>query len=202
MRRTLNQRFLKRWFGGFLFIVVLPGLVGSAAAEESNVRTNSIGMEMVLMPAGSFMTGSGLLENEAPFYRVTISRPFYLGKCEVTRDQWAAVMGNNQGKLKGGTNPVKRVSRRAALEEVQVFISKLNEKEGVTGYRLPTEEERKYAGQVGKLDCADGPKIDQLGPPEGSPRYGGSRRGGRLICLLPGHRSAHLGFRLAFFPDQ
>jgi formylglycine-generating enzyme required for sulfatase activity len=51
--------------------------------------TNSIGMEFVLISAGTFMMGSPASDTEAsddekPAHRVTISQPFYLGKYPVT----------------------------------------------------------------------------------------------------------------------
>ena len=60
--------------------VLQPGLIGQAAAEEPKTITNSIGLEMVLIPAGSFIMGSeDGDEDEAPVHKVTISKPFYLG---------------------------------------------------------------------------------------------------------------------------
>ena len=46
--------------------------------------TNSIGMEFVLIPAGTFVMGSPDTDTKAdkderPAHRVTISHPFYLG---------------------------------------------------------------------------------------------------------------------------
>src|SRR5882672_4378458 len=51
--------------------------------------------EMVVVPAGAFAMGSPDNEesrddNEGPLHRVTIARPFALGKFEVTVDQFAA----------------------------------------------------------------------------------------------------------------
>ena len=61
---------------------------------------NSIGMEFVLIEAGTFQMGSpatepGRGDEEGPVHEVTISQPFYLGKYEVMQGQWEAVMGTN-----------------------------------------------------------------------------------------------------------
>jgi formylglycine-generating enzyme required for sulfatase activity len=124
-------------------LLLLPGCAG----RSGKTRTNSIGMEFVLIPAGSFVMGSASGYNEEiPEHPVTISRPFYLGKYEVTQAQWEAVMGENSpSRHKGPANPVENVS----WEEVREFIEKLNKKEGTARYRLPTEAEWEYAARAG-----------------------------------------------------
>lgn len=86
-----------------------------ASAVEPQTHKNSIGMEFVLIPAGSFMMGTDLNAEEVDSdetrqYSVTISKPFYRGKCEVTQTQWEAVMGDNPSQFKGRGNPVEQVS--------------------------------------------------------------------------------------------
>ena len=41
---------------------------------------------------------------------MTITKPFYMGKYEVTQEQWENVMGGNPSHFKGAKNPVDRVS--------------------------------------------------------------------------------------------
>jgi formylglycine-generating enzyme required for sulfatase activity len=107
---------------------------------------NTIGIEFILIPAGSFTMGSNDGDSdEKPPHTVTISRPFYIGKYEVTQKQWVIIMGNNPSGFKGGNNPVENVS----WNDVQEFIRKLNAKEGTTAYRLPTEAEWEYACRAG-----------------------------------------------------
>ena len=60
---------------------------------------NSVGMEFVLLAPGTFEMGSPSDEpgrdDDETLHRVTLSQPLYLGKYEVTQDQWEAVMGDN-----------------------------------------------------------------------------------------------------------
>jgi formylglycine-generating enzyme required for sulfatase activity len=130
--------------------VATKGSEKEAGAGLPKTATNSIGMEFVLIPAGSFMMGvtedsQGYYAEEGPRHRVTISQPFYLGKYEVTQQQWAALMDKDFSKFKGRDNPVHFVSWDAAQE----FIQRLNQKEGTDKYRLPTEAEWEYAARAG-----------------------------------------------------
>lgn len=110
----------------------------------------AIKLEMVLISPGSFMMGSSMEErgrsdNEWPVHEVSITKPFYMGKYEVTQAQWNAVMGKNPSYFYGKPNhPVEKVSWRAC----QKFIKKLNAL-GQGTFRLPTEAEWEYACRAG-----------------------------------------------------
>jgi len=106
-------------------------------------------LEMVLIPAGKFMMGSpasevGRKDNETQ-HEVTLTKPFYMGKYEVTQEQWQAVMGNNPStRTKGAKLPVTDVS----WNDCQDFSKKLNVR--MNGfYRLPTEAEWEYVCRAG-----------------------------------------------------
>ena len=108
--------------------------------------SNSIGMEFVLIPAGTFTMGAEQeAADERPVHQVTISQPFYLGRYPVTQTQWAAIMQTNPSGCRGEHHPVENVS----WEDIQQFIHRLNAKEGGTLYRLPTEAEWEYADRAG-----------------------------------------------------
>ena len=126
---------------------------------------NSLGMEFVLIPAGSFLMGStGSPEgddDERPIHEVRISHPFYLGKYPVTQGQCEAVTENNPSHFKGDANrPVENIS----WKDVQAFLRRLNEKEGGAFYRLPTEAEWEYAARAGSTTAyCFGDDESQLG---------------------------------------
>ena len=112
--------------------------------------TNTIGMEFVRIPAGEFAMGSppdeeGRYSDEGPVHHVTIENPFYMGRYEVTQEQWRTVMGDNPSRFKSDNLPVECVS----WDDVQDFIRKLNRKEGTDKYRLPSEAEWEYACRAG-----------------------------------------------------
>ena len=108
---------------------------------------NSIGMELVLIPAGEFRMGAeNGHDNEKPVHLVRLSHPFYMGKYPVTQGQWEAVMGTNPSHFTDDPSlPVESVS----WHDVQEFLRRLSEKEGGKPYRLPTEAEWEYAARAG-----------------------------------------------------
>ncbi len=104
--------------------------------------------EMVRIPAGRFIMGDDKSDqkDERPAHKVTIVKPFAMGKYAVTQGQWRAVMGNNPSRFKdcGDTCPVERVS----WNDAQAYLKKLNEMSGLQ-YRLPSEAEWEYAARAG-----------------------------------------------------
>lgn len=83
------------------------------------------------------------VSSETPAHNVTISKGFYIGKYEVTQEQWEAVMNSNPSFFKG-----PKLAVQASWNDCQKFLKKLNEK---TGWRftLPSEAEWEYACRAG-----------------------------------------------------
>jgi len=128
--------------------------VSNSQIGVDNLIRNSLGMEFVLIPEGEFDMGSPSREKrrklwESPVHRVSIKKPFYLGRYPVTQEQWNKVMGNSPSYFRGEKHPVETVS----WEEAQAFLRKLNTIENTGGrsvvYRLPTEAEWEYAARAG-----------------------------------------------------
>jgi formylglycine-generating enzyme required for sulfatase activity len=118
--------------------------------------TNSIGMKLVLIPAGEFLMGSPNSDNEAdsderPQHRVRIMRPFYLGSCEVTQAEYEKVTGGNPSHFKasGEKAPVDSVSFLDAREFCRKLAALPGEQATGGQYRLPTEAEWEYACRAG-----------------------------------------------------
>ncbi len=134
----------------FLLILAWSLVVGLPAFALEKTFTNSLGMEFVLIPAGSFIMGSPPNEphrtRDEAQHKVTISKPFYMQTTEVTVKQWRAVMGRKFfGRKKGSDDmPVVKVSWHDCMD----FIEKLNTL-GEGTYRLPTEAEWEYACRAG-----------------------------------------------------
>jgi formylglycine-generating enzyme required for sulfatase activity len=107
-------------------------------------------MEFVLVRAGSFHMGSPdgepQREPQERLHEVTITSDFYLGRFEVTQEQWSRVMGDNPSRYQecGQDCPVETVNRL----RVEDFLSRLSTETGER-LRLPTEAEWEYACRAG-----------------------------------------------------
>jgi uncharacterized protein (TIGR02996 family) len=124
---------------------------------------NSIGMELVLIPAGQFIMGTPRNEEERhgdeTQHEVEITRPFYLGAYQVTQAQYETVTGRNPSDFVPGTSPYgRRVAKMdtrsfpvesVSWEDAVAFCERLSalppEKEAGRAYCLPTEAEWEYA---------------------------------------------------------
>lgn len=128
------------------------GEVVESGSKQASYFIESFGheilLEMVSIPAGSFVMGADESELESqsyerPKHMVTV-KGFYIGKYQVTQLQWQAIMKNNPSFFIGDTLPVEQISWMDAVE----FCKKLS---AITGrkYRLPTEAEWEYACRAG-----------------------------------------------------
>jgi formylglycine-generating enzyme required for sulfatase activity len=105
-------------------------------------------LEMIWCPPGSYMRGSpdfGSKHWDRPQHRVTLTKGFWIGKYEVTQEQWQQVMGTNPSHFKNQSNPVENVS----WEDCQRFVQTLNSRISGGGFRLPTSAEWEYACRAG-----------------------------------------------------
>jgi len=129
------------------------------AVETTVDLGRGVNLAMILIPQGKFMMGSPFSEpghkSDEAQHQVVLSRPYFIGKNEVTQEQWETVMGDNPSQTKGAKLPVTNIS----WNDCQNFISKLNAKTE-SNYRLPTEAEWEYACRSGsKSAYSVGDKI-------------------------------------------
>jgi formylglycine-generating enzyme required for sulfatase activity len=105
---------------------------------------------MVYVQGGSFTMGctneqgSDCFDDEKPAHTVQINS-FYIGKYEITQEEWEAVMGSNPSHF---SNCVKCPVENVSWYDVQAFINALNRLTG-RQFRLPTEAEWEFAARSG-----------------------------------------------------
>jgi sulfatase modifying factor 1 len=124
----------------FLFLITLVPSLATAVDKIPEVP-------IVFVKGGCFEMGDTFGDggiDEKPVHQVCLD-DFYIGKFEVTQEQWEKVMGNNPSQIKkGGNYPVENVSWDDAGE----FARRLGRMTGLK-WRLPTEAEWEYAARSG-----------------------------------------------------
>ncbi|RLS37387.1 MAG: formylglycine-generating enzyme family protein [Planctomycetota bacterium] len=168
-----------------------PQEVARPVQETLKVVRNSLGMEFVRIPAGTFQMGSPDDEadrnaNETR-HEVTLTHDFLMGVCEVNQAQYEKVMGDNPSFFQGANLPVEQVS----FEDAEKFCIRLSslpeEKASKRRYRLPTEAEWEYACRAGTTtpfnfgSTLDGTQADT----NGTSPYGTEKKGPNLEKTSP-----------------
>ncbi len=156
-----------------LGMVLLCLVSGCTKAPKTVI--NSIGMELIEIPAGKFTMGHPVGEkshaSDEEQVAVTLTKPFWLGKTEVTQSQWKKVMGtepwvNHSNVQIGEDNAASYVD----WNDATAFCEKLTDLERKAGklkaneeYRLPTEAQWEYACRAGTTTAfsfGDGSKLN------------------------------------------
>lgn len=117
-----------------------------------------------LIPPGKFQMGSpedepGRRTTEGPRHAVTIDEAFWLFDTPCTQAVWEAVMGANPSRFKSPTRPVERVS----FEDVQQFLTRVNDHAPGLHLTLPSEACWEYACRAGTETATYAGPIDILG---------------------------------------
>ncbi|MFO7973338.1 MAG: formylglycine-generating enzyme family protein, partial [Candidatus Hydrogenedentota bacterium] len=125
---------------------------------------NGITLELVLIPAGSFIMGSAEgYSDEAPVAAVTIERPFWMARTEITNAQFESFDPTHDSKVESRfsmqfgvrgfyVNSPGQPAVRVSWTEAMDFCAWLSEKTG-RPFTLPTEAQWEYACRAGSADA-------------------------------------------------
>ncbi len=163
--------------GGFTYLTVVlppwatliqalpdPAVVTDASLRSAitatglawRVRHTLTGIEMLLVPPGSFNMGctpcvedggcGGRSANAVPLHAVSLTSAYYLGRFEVTQAEWSAIMGPNESCFSQYPDSPQRPVDNLSWTNANQFVIQ-------TGLRLPTEAEWEYACRAGTQSC-------------------------------------------------
>lgn len=149
-----------------------------APHEITIMLPGGVPLVLVRIPAGTFMMGrypgeQDSYANEDPQHEVTIAQDFYMGKYEITQQQWLAIMGSwpeMSPTLENGlgdTHPAYYLS----WDDAKNFVTALNTHISNTSQepisvRLPSEAEWEYAfrsGTATRFHWGDDLEYTQIG---------------------------------------
>lgn len=150
MAGSFQVRDRTAWLGGNRFFRARPGELPRLDPGDTN--------NLVWIPPGTFVMGSptgeaGRASIDGPQGLVTLTHGFWIGRCEVTQNEYQQVMGTNPSSYVGiGCRPVESVPWTEAV----AYCEQLTLREQEAGrllsghvYRLPTEAEWEYAARAG-----------------------------------------------------
>ena len=144
-----------------LAVTLLPGCRrDKQAAPTPEVITTKSGIEMVVIPGGSFDMGSkGASPDEMPVHEVSIS-PFWMDRYEVVQEEFRKYQLPDPSHFKGQRKPLEQIN----WTDAALYCNERSRAEGLKpcydektwecdfaadGYRLPTEAEWEYACRAG-----------------------------------------------------
>jgi formylglycine-generating enzyme required for sulfatase activity len=135
-----------------------PQVVTSIALRQAitatglawRVRDNATQIEMLLVPPGTFQMGCSegtqqhpeCRQSEMPVHTVVLTNAFYLGRYEVTQEQWMATVPSNPSAFQAATDSPNRPVEQVSMGQVQTYLL-------ATSMRLPSEAEWEYACRAG-----------------------------------------------------
>jgi len=160
----MNSNLLQARTAGIWLLALLAAFSGcrrrETAAPAAQTVTTDSGIEMVILPGGSFEMGSATGgPDETPVHTVQIS-PFWMDRYEVVQEEFRKYQLPDPSHFKGPRQPLEQIN----WTDAALYCNDRSREEGLepcydeetwecnfdaTGYRLPTEAEWEYACRAG-----------------------------------------------------
>ncbi|HOP64546.1 MAG TPA: SUMF1/EgtB/PvdO family nonheme iron enzyme [Spirochaetota bacterium] len=128
----------------FVIAALIFSPVSSDSASKKKIKEKSVGnITLVYIPAGSFSMGRNVSGKDySPARIVKLTKGYWIGKYEITQNQYSAVTGNNPCRKsrygEGAELPVFNVSWYDAVE----FCNKLSVKHGLKPYYIIEKDDK------------------------------------------------------------
>lgn len=158
------MQFAKGYFLAFILMIFFPLSLGATEKPGSifkdKLKNGGEGPEMVVVPPGFFRMGAvngGGDSDEKPVHQVKISRPFGIGRFEITFEEYDRFCdATGREKPKDGRRWIpfsnwgrdRRPVMNVSWEDAIAYTKWLSEQSG-RKYRLPSEAEWEYAAKAG-----------------------------------------------------
>lgn len=135
--------------------------MGSCKLTDADIEANEKRKFMGMAPKSAACPSGGLTDNnaaddETPQHKVRISKGFQIGVYEVTLGQFKQFIASagrddllTDDFMKNNSRGDNAAVTTVSWNDAQAFIRWLNQKEGGSAYRLPTEAEWEYAARAG-----------------------------------------------------
>lgn len=150
----------KNFFGlllsmGLWLLPLKPIAQNHPATLQSLPIGGGVTIDLIKVYPGTFLMGQRTGEQDAypnketPQHAVSLTHGFWMGQCEITKEQWKKVMGTEPWRakpyvLEDGKSPAVYISWNDATQ----FADRLSRQTG-KHFRLPTEAEWEYACRAG-----------------------------------------------------
>lgn len=146
-----------------------PGTPPPVPHDSRCPPISDLELSFVFVPPGSFEQGSPKAEAERPAHPVTLTAGFCLGAFELTRGQYAQIIGEPQPAGNDRFYPVEGLTWDEARQLVEMLQAQFPD----AGLRRPTSAEWEYAARAGRPGDEDDPSpANCLGRSPGDPYRG------------------------------
>ena len=138
----------------------LANTVDGYAPKPNYIVKSALDMELIWCPPGAFVMGpDNFVPADSQAHEVILTKGFYLGKYEVTQEEYEEIIDNNPSKFKGAKLPVEMVSWEYAMQFCETLTKKTRTPRGWR-FTLPTEAEWEYAAHAGtRTKFSWGPEV-------------------------------------------